>query len=124
MNVKHNLAGNTVALRPLRQDEKSKGGIFLPDTAIKKLQEGIVEEVGPGFMLADGRVVPIHWQVGQRVVHRKYSGSDVNIGGQEFLYIDARDILSAPEVDQAEGVPVDAGTSTLVVGGRDSGFEG
>lgn len=100
--IRHNLAGNTLAIRPLRQDEKSEGGVFLPDTSIKKLQEGIVVEVGPGFMLPDGAIVPIPWKVGQRVVHRKYSGSDVNIMGDEFLYLDARDILSAPELVEDE----------------------
>lgn len=97
--MKYNPPHNRVVLRPLLQDEVTKGGVVLPQESIKLLAEGVVLEVGPGRLLDNGTVIPVWVKVGQRVVYTKYSGSNVKVLDQELLVIDDRDILLAPDLE-------------------------
>jgi len=86
-----------VVLKVLTGEEKTQGGIVLPDTAKEKPQEGEVVAVGPGKILENGtRVVP-EVKVGDIVVFAKYSGTEVKYEGQEYLIIRDSDILAIKE---------------------------
>ena len=92
-----------MALRPLRDkvvvkpsvgEEKSSGGIFLPDSAKKKPQEGKVIAVGTGKLLDDGTVKPLTVQVGDTVIYSKYGGTEVTIAGEELVLLDEDQIFA------------------------------
>ena len=95
-----------MALRPLRdkvvvkpsdEEEKSAGGIFLPDTAKKKPQEGKVIAVGTGRVLDDGTVKPLSVQVGDTVVYSKYGGTEVTLEGVDYVLLDEDQIYAIVE---------------------------
>ena len=95
-----------MALRPLRDkvvvkpsdaDEKSSGGIFLPDAAKKKPQEGTVIAVGSGRLLDDGTIKPLAVQVGDKVVYSKYGGTDVKMDGSDYVLLDEDQIFAILE---------------------------
>ncbi len=95
-----------MALRPLRdkvvvkpsvEEEKSAGGIFLPDTAKKKPQEGKVISVGTGRVLDDGTVKPLSVQVGDTVVYSKYGGTEVTLEGVDYVLLDEDQIYAIVE---------------------------
>lgn len=75
-------------------EEKTKGGIFLPDTAKEKPQEGEVVAVGSGRRLDNGTVVAPEVKVGDRVIFAKYGGTEVKIDGEEYLILRESDILA------------------------------
>jgi chaperonin GroES len=85
---------DNVVVEHVEQQDKSSGGVFLPDTAKEKPQEGVIRAVGPGRVTDKGSVVEMHVKVGNRVLYRKYSGSEVKIEGTEFLIISEKDILA------------------------------
>jgi len=85
---------DNVVVEHVEQDEKTSGGIFLPDTAKEKPQEGIIRAVGPGRLTEKGATIPMTVKVGDRVVYRKYSGSEMKIDGTEYLFIPEKDILA------------------------------
>ena len=85
---------DNVVVEHVEQQDKSSGGVFLPDTAKEKPQEGIIRAVGPGRVTDKGSVVEMHVKVGDRVLYRKYSGSEVKIDGTEYLIIAEKDILA------------------------------
>jgi len=91
--------GDRVVIEHVEQNEKSAGGIFLPDTAKEKPQEGIVAAVGTGRVNDDGKTIPMTVKVGDRVIYSKYSGSEVKIDGKEFLIVAEKDVLAV--VDKA-----------------------
>jgi chaperonin GroES len=70
-----------------------KGGIIIPDTAKEKPQEGEVVAVGKGKRLEDGKMVPLDVQVGDRILFGKYSGSDIELGGDEYLIMREDEVL-------------------------------
>src|SRR3954469_11973216 len=74
-----------VVIRRIEGEEKTKGGIIIPDTAKEKPQEGEVVAVGPGARDESGKVVPLDVKAGDRVLFGKWSGSEVRIDGEEFL---------------------------------------
>lgn len=76
------------------QAEKSAGGVFLPDTAKEKPQEGIVVAVGEGRILENGTKLTPAVKVGDRIVFSKYSGSEIKIEGKEYLIISEKDVLA------------------------------
>ena len=78
----------------VEQADKSAGGVFLPDTAKEKPQEGKVIAVGTGRLLDNGTKVPMEIKVGDRILYSKYSGSEVKIDGKEYLIISEKDILA------------------------------
>jgi len=85
---------DNVVVEHVEQQDKSSGGVFLPDTAKEKPQEGLIRAVGPGRITDKGSVVEMHVKVGDRVLYRKYSGSEVKIDGTEYLIIPEKDILA------------------------------
>jgi chaperonin GroES len=85
---------DNVVVEHVEQEDKSSGGVFLPDTAKEKPQEGVIRAVGPGRITEKGNVVEMHVKVGNRVLYRKYSGSEVKIDGTEYLIIPEKDILA------------------------------
>ena len=85
---------DNVVVEHVEQQDKSSGGVFLPDTAKEKPQEGVIRAVGPGRITDKGNVVEMHVKVADRVLYRKYSGSEVKIDGTEYLIIPEKDILA------------------------------
>ena len=86
--------GNRVVIEPTESDEQmSTGGIFIPDTAKEKPQEGKVVAVGPGRLTDEGKRVPMDLKVGDTVVYSKYSGTEYKQGEIEYLVLREDDIL-------------------------------
>ncbi len=83
-----------VVVKPIQAEEKTKGGIVLPDTAKDKPQEGEVVAVGTGRVLDNGTKLAPEVKVGDKVVYSKYSGSEVKIDGEEYLIIRESDVLA------------------------------
>ncbi len=83
-----------VVVKPIQAEEKTKGGIVLPDTAKDKPQEGEVIAVGPGRVMDNGTKLAPEVKVGDRVIYSKYSGSEVKIEGDEYLIVRESDILA------------------------------
>ena len=86
--------GDRVVVKPLEAEEKTKGGIILPDTAKDKPQEGEVMAVGPGRVMDNGTRVALDVKVGDRVVYSKYGGTEVKIDEVEYLVIRESDLLA------------------------------
>jgi chaperonin GroES len=86
-----------VIVKRIEEEEKSKGGIIIPDTAKEKPQEGKVVAVGKGKMNEDGKIIPLDVKVNDRVLFGKYSGSEINIDGEEHLIMREEDILGIIE---------------------------
>jgi chaperonin GroES len=83
-----------VLVKPMEAEEKTKGGIVLPDTAKEKPQQGEVVAVGKGKTLDNGEVKPLEVKVGDKVLYGKYAGTEVTIDGEEYLIIREDDILA------------------------------
>jgi len=92
--VKLKPLGDRVVLKPLRDEEKTKGGIVLPDTAKEKPQKGEVVAIGSGRLLENGERAPLEVKVGDRVIFSKYAGTEIKIEGEEYLIVYERDILA------------------------------
>jgi chaperonin GroES len=92
-----------VVVRRLEGDEKSKGGIIIPETAKEKPQEGKVVAVGPGAWDESGKRTPLDVKAGDSILFGKWSGSEIKIDGQEFLIMKESDILGVLEGKVAEG---------------------
>lgn len=86
--------GDRVVLKIVEQEEKTRGGILLPDTAKEKPQKGEVLAVGSGKMLETGEKIPLDVKVGDKVIFGRYSGTEVKIEGDEYLIVSERDILA------------------------------
>ena len=82
-----------VVVRRLEADEKTAGGIIIPDTAKEKPVEGTVVAVGPG-RFEDGNRDPLDVAVGDKVIYSKYGGTEVKVQGDEYLILSARDVLA------------------------------
>jgi len=91
MNIKP--LADRVLVKAVEPAEVKKGGIIIPDTAKEKPQEGTVIEVGPG-RIEEGKNVPVSVKKGDRILYGKYSGTEVSIDGEEFLFIRESDILA------------------------------
>ena len=83
-----------VVIEPLEEDEKTAGGIFLPDTAKEKPQKGRVVAVGPGKVLESGETAPMSVSVGDIVLFAKYGGTEVQVEGEELMIMRESDILA------------------------------
>lgn len=83
-----------VIVQKLEPEEKTSGGILLPDSAKEKPQEGKVIAVGPGIVDDKGQRKPMDVKEGDHVLFAKYSGTDVKLDGQEYLILSERDILA------------------------------
>jgi len=86
--------GDRVVIKVLNQEEKTKGGIVLPDTATEKPQEGEVVAVGSGRVLENGQKLPLEVKVGEKVIFSKYAGTEVKVDDEEYLILSERDILA------------------------------
>jgi chaperonin GroES len=83
-----------VVVKPSEAEEKTKGGIIVPDTAKEKPVWGEVIAVGPGRVSDDGKQIPMEVKVGDRVLYGKYSGTEVTIDGEELLIMRESDIFA------------------------------
>jgi len=90
-----------VLVRRIEQDEKTKGGIIIPDTAKEKPMEGEIIAVGSGHKAEDGTVTPLDVKAGDRVLFGKWSGTEVTLDGEELLIMKESDILGVIETAQA-----------------------
>ena len=86
-----------VIVKRVEEEEKSKGGIIIPDTAKEKPQEGKVVAVGKGKISDDGKVTPLDVKVNDRILFGKYSGTEINFDGEEHLIMREDDILGIIE---------------------------
>jgi chaperonin GroES len=86
--------GDRVVIEHVEQTDKSSGGVFLPDTAKEKPQEGIVRAVGTGRVNDEGKTLPMSVKPGDRVIYSKYSGSEVKVDGTEYLIVSEKDVLA------------------------------
>ncbi|OUM98748.1 MAG: co-chaperone GroES [Firmicutes bacterium ZCTH02-B6] len=91
--------GDRVVVKPIEQEEKTKGGIVLPDTAKEKPQEGEVLAVGSGRLLENGQRVPLEVKVGDRVVFSKYGGTEIKLNGETYTILRESDILAIHKQD-------------------------
>ena len=82
-----------VLIRRIDQDEKTKGGIIIPDTAKEKPQEGEVIAVGPGLRDEAGKLQPLDVKAGDRVLFGKWSGTEIKLDGEELLIMKESDIM-------------------------------
>ena len=82
-----------VIVKRIEEEEKSKGGIIIPDTAKEKPQEGKIVAVGKGKLNEDGKITPLDVKVNDRVLFGKYAGTEINIDGEEHLIMREEDIL-------------------------------
>ena len=85
--------GDRVVVKPLEAEEKTKGGIIIPDTAKEKPQEGEIVAVGNGKVLEDGKVFPLEVKKGDRILFGKYSGTEIKVNGEELLMMREEEIL-------------------------------
>ena len=90
-----------VVVRRIDSEEKSAGGIIIPDTAKEKPSEGVIESVGPGARDESGKIVPLDVKAGDRVLFGKWSGTEVKIDGQELLIMKESDIMGIIEAGAA-----------------------
>jgi len=77
----------------VEEEQKTRGGIIIPDTAKEKPQEGKIVAAGPGIMGDDGQRVPLDVRVGDRILFSKYAGTEIKIDGVEHLFMKEDDIL-------------------------------
>lgn len=89
--------GDRVVVQPIEREEKTESGIYLPDTAKEKPQEGKVVAVGSGRVLPNGERVALTVKVGDRVLFSKYAGTEVKVDGTEYLIMSENDILAVVE---------------------------
>ena len=94
MAVKLQPMGDRLVVKPMQSEEKTKSGIYLPDTAKEKPQEGKVIAVGPGRMTDEGKRIAPDIEVGDIVIYTKYGGSEIKIDGEEFIIMREGDILA------------------------------
>jgi chaperonin GroES len=87
--------GDRVFIKVSASEEKTAGGILLPDAAKEKPQMGEVVGVGPGKPKDEGGYVPLEVKVGDKVLYSKYAGTDIKLGGEEYVLLSEKDILAA-----------------------------
>jgi chaperonin GroES len=90
-----------IILEPAPLEEKTQGGILLPDTAKEKPQKGKVVAIGPGKKLDNGQLVPVDVKVGDIVLYGKYSGAEVTVEGTQYIILRAEDVLAVLETELA-----------------------
>jgi len=92
-NMKFRPLHDRVLLRRIEQNEKTAGGIIIPDTAKEKPMEGEVVAVGSGIRDENGKIVPLDVKAGDKVLFSKWSGTEVNLNGEELLVMKESDIM-------------------------------
>ena len=87
-----------ILIEPIKEEEKTKAGIFLPETASKeKSEEGMVVAIGPGKKTDDGKILMMSVKPGDKVLFSKYGPSEIKVGGKEYLIASESDILAIIE---------------------------
>jgi chaperonin GroES len=86
--------GDRVVIRPMKEEEKTKGGIILPDTAKEKPQRGTVEAVGPGKMDDKGNRISMELKKGDKVIYQKYTGTEIKENEEDYLILREADIIA------------------------------
>ena len=86
--------GDRVIAQRLGSAEKSKGGLYLPDAAQEKPQEGKVIAVGSGKLLKNGKIAPLSVKPGDKIIFGKYSGSEIKVDDKEYVFLSEDDILA------------------------------
>jgi len=86
--------GDRVVVKPEPEEQKTKSGIVLPDTAKEKPSEGTVVAVGSGRILDNGQKVPLEVKIGDKIIYSKYGGTEVKIDDEEYIILAERDILA------------------------------
>ena len=90
-----------VVVKRVAEEEKTKGGIIIPDTAKEKPMEGEIIAVGPGARDEKGALVPLDVQVGDRILFGKWSGTEVKLDGEDLLIMKESDIMGILEAPKA-----------------------
>ena len=83
-----------VVVRALEETEQMRGGLYIPDTAKEKPQQGEIVAVGPGKYDENGKRVPMDVKAGDKVLYGKYSGTEVTVGGEQLLILRESDVLA------------------------------
>ncbi|MDD5772970.1 MAG: co-chaperone GroES [bacterium] len=89
--------GDRILVKRLEAEEKTKGGIILPETAKEKPQEGKVEAIGTGKINEDGKVIPLTLKKGDRIIFTSYAGTEVKSAGEDYLLMREEDVLAKVE---------------------------
>ena len=94
MVVKLQPMGDRLVVKPTQSEEKTKSGIYIPDTAKEKPQEGKVIAVGPGKMTDEGKRIPMDVEVGDIIIYAKYGGSEIKLDEEDLIIVRESDILA------------------------------
>jgi len=94
MIVKLEPLADRLVVKPIEREEKTKAGIYLPDTAKERPQEGEVIAIGPGRLSEDGKRIAMDVKVGDRVIYAKYGGTEIKIEDEELVILRESDILA------------------------------
>ena len=86
--------GDKVVVKAATSEERTAGGIVLPDAAREKPQQGSVVAIGPGRLLENGERAPMSVQVGDTVIYSKYGGNEIKLDGEEFMILDQESIYA------------------------------
>ena len=86
--------GDRIVVKPGKEEEVTRGGIVLPDTARKRPREGEVLAVGPGKLLENGERAPVEVSVGDTVIYSEYGGTTIEIGDDEYVILDEGSVLA------------------------------
>ena len=97
MSINLKPLGNNLVVEPIEEEQRTKVGIILPETAKEKPQKNVVLAVGPGRRLDNGQRQAIEVQVGDRVIHSKYGGTTIKVGDHEVLILSEDDVLAIAE---------------------------
>ncbi len=88
---------DNILLKPLEAEQKTQSGLFVPDTAKEKPQIGLVMAIGPGSINDQGKLVPVAVKKGQKVLYKKWGGTEVKVKGEEWVLVEQKDILAILE---------------------------
>jgi chaperonin GroES len=83
-----------VVVKPIEETEEMRGGLYIPDTAKEKPQQGEIVAVGPGRVSDEGQRIEMELKQGDRVLYGKYSGTEVTVGGEQYLILRESDVLA------------------------------
>jgi chaperonin GroES len=97
-----------VVVKRVDAEEKTKGGIIIPDTAKEKPQEGEVISVGPGARDESGKLIPLDLKAGDRILFGKWSGTEIKLDGQDLLIMKESDVMGIVESEAAKTRPAPA----------------
>jgi chaperonin GroES len=94
--------GDRIVVKPGKEEEVTRGGIVLPDTAKKKPREGEVVAVGPGRVLDTGQRAPMEVSVGDVVMYSEYGGTEVTVGSDDYVILDEGSVLAIKPVKKGK----------------------